>query len=547
MRARFRILSLCSIATMCLAAGAHAALNISTDPTQNMNCSGGVCTATAKAAVLNVHDLTDMLASGDLKVATGNSGAQDIHVATPVTWTSASRLTLDALHSIVFGQAVSVAGSGAVTLITNDGGTGGDYWFLSAGSISFWDLKSSLIINGQKFTLVNDISSLAKKIAGKPAGHYALANSYDASVDGAYKHSPVTTVFTGTFEGLGNAIQNLTIAVPSENLPLVGLFAQSAGTLRDTNLPNVSLSKKFFGDTSYGGALVGENDGSVLRASSSGIIADAGDMAAGGLIGINRGQVANASSAVGGGIGGLAVNNYGVITQSFATGDTPGSDAGGLVYYNDGKGSITLSYATGDATAETAISKYGNAGGLVGVNYGDIAQSFATGAITAKGGGKTTAGGLVGLSGNGVISQTYATGAVINRKKAIVGGLVGELGPKASIQQSYSVGAITVGGSSLAGGAIGYDKSSGQQIKDLDWDLDTSGIDDPGRGAGAPRNDPGITGLTDDQLKSGLPDGFDPKVWGQDPNINNSYPYLLANPPPDNAPREGTIKARRRG
>jgi hypothetical protein len=41
----------------------------------------------------------------------------------------------------------------------------------------------------------------------------------------------------------------------------------------------------------------------------------------------------------------------------------------------------------------------------------------------------------------------------------------------------------------------------------------------------------GLTGLTDAQLKSGLPPGFDPKIWGQSPSINNGYPYLLSNPP----------------
>jgi len=45
-------------------------------------------------------------------------------------------------------------------------------------------------------------------------------------------------------------------------------------------------------------------------------------------------------------------------------------------------------------------------------------------------------------------------------------------------------------------------------------------------------DDPGITGLTDAQLKSGLPTGFDPSVWAQSPSINNGYPYLIANPPP---------------
>jgi len=38
-------------------------------------------------------------------------------------------------------------------------------------------------------------------------------------------------------------------------------------------------------------------------------------------------------------------------------------------------------------------------------------------------------------------------------------------------------------------------------------------------------------GLSDAQLKSGLPTGFDPTIWGHDPAINNGLPYLLHNPP----------------
>jgi hypothetical protein len=42
----------------------------------------------------------------------------------------------------------------------------------------------------------------------------------------------------------------------------------------------------------------------------------------------------------------------------------------------------------------------------------------------------------------------------------------------------------------------------------------------------------GITGLTTQQLQTGLPAGFDPKIWAEDANINNDLPYLINNPPP---------------
>jgi hypothetical protein len=43
---------------------------------------------------------------------------------------------------------------------------------------------------------------------------------------------------------------------------------------------------------------------------------------------------------------------------------------------------------------------------------------------------------------------------------------------------------------------------------------------------------PGITGLTNKKFQSGLPMGFEPKVWAEKATINGGLPFLLANPPP---------------
>src|SRR4051794_18503590 len=111
-RAVRRALLLASAAVFATAGSAHAAVVISTGATQNMSCSAGVCTPTAPKAVLNVGDLANMLASGDATVATGTV-AKDIRFAAPLSWTSISRLTLDARKSIAFEQPVTVAGPGA--------------------------------------------------------------------------------------------------------------------------------------------------------------------------------------------------------------------------------------------------------------------------------------------------------------------------------------------------------------------------------------------------------------------------------------------------
>ena len=142
-----------------LATPSHAAINISTQATQNMSCSAGVCTATAQKAYLNVNDVTNFLAAGDLKVVSA-AGAEDIHIQAPFSWTSTSRLTLDAQRSIEFEKPVTVAGTGAMTLITKDGAPNGTLSFRKSGRVKFWDLASNLRINWRDYTLINTATPL---------------------------------------------------------------------------------------------------------------------------------------------------------------------------------------------------------------------------------------------------------------------------------------------------------------------------------------------------------------------------------------------------
>lgn len=51
------------------------------------------------------------------------------------------------------------------------------------------------------------------------------------------------------------------------------------------------------------------------------------------------------------------------------------------------------------------------------------------------------------------------------------------------------------------------------------------------QGAGDLANDPGVKGLSNTKLQSGLPKGFSPRVWAENPDINGGLPYLIANPP----------------
>ncbi len=171
---------------------------------------------------------------------------------------------------------------------------------------------------------------------------------------------------------------------------------------------------------------------------------------------------------------------------------------------------------------------------MVGLSQSQVYFSFATGAVTALAPG-AFAGGLVGkqtftgFPQKAEVVTSYSTGSVTGVSGATLGGVLGRH-DNGSVTTSYSIGAGS--GASTIGGVIGSDNPTSTGRSALYWDLQTSGVTDASQGAGDIPNDSGITGLSDAQLKSGLPSGFKANAWAENPSINNGYPYLIANPPP---------------
>ena len=148
-------------------------------------------------------------------------------------------------------------------------------------------------------------------------------------------------------------------------------------------------------------------------------------------------------------------------------------------------------------------------------DLGRIDSSFSTASVTAQR-GKSAAGGLVGHS-EGTVSNSYALGMVSAASTSQAGGFAGQY-EAVSMTTSYSAGAVSGRGKHTGGFVASV---GGNGLSDDYWDIDTSGKSTSAGGVG----------LTDAQLKSGLPAGFDPAIWGQDAAINGGLPYLLALPP----------------
>ncbi|WP_321795240.1 filamentous hemagglutinin N-terminal domain-containing protein [Burkholderia sp. BCC1988] len=285
------------------------------------------------------------------------------------------------------------------TILTNTGWTAAPY--------------SGLVTQATGYQLVNTLADL-QQVSQNLAGTYALGKDIDASATnpGAVQQVAFNSIgatpdaaFTGQFDGFGHTIRNLTWSSPastSADLQYGGLFGVvgSNGVVRDLALTSangqgangafgllagrndgvitnvtVSLGGGLRGSAAQDtvGGLVGINNGTIERASTSINSVWTPFGWAGGLVGINNGTISQSSAMAGvgslrGSVGGFVGRNSGTISQSYAIGDALGG--GGLVYENTGTGKIDQSYANVQVTARGWVG----GGALAMFNEGTIAN-----------------------------------------------------------------------------------------------------------------------------------------------------------------------------
>ncbi|HEX4861365.1 MAG TPA: hypothetical protein VFV07_09015, partial [Rhizomicrobium sp.] len=487
---------------------------------------------------LNATDLANMLATQEVTIQTG-AGADTITVAQSFSWTSSHRLTLQADLNVSFQAPITVAGPGSLIIQYATGGAG-DLIFFPGASVTFWDMSSTFSLQGQAYKLEPSLEQLTTdlNIAGNK-GNFALANDFDETGQ-TFTRAPLNGEFGVTLEGAGHTIANLVVHLPKTG-QCAGLFDELFGSVSDLNVTNADVST--IHHNTNAGIINGCGNGALAHVFTSGNVTVGTDSFGGGLSG-DSGSIRDSSSAANvtapssangtSFIGGLVGENDGAgqwpITNSSASGNITGGDntiAGGLVGFNAPGAGIRFSHASGNVTVGNQSRTRAGAGGLVGVNYAAISQSFATGNVS--GGSSTNVGGLVGYGTGGV--NSYATGSALCTTSCSVGGMLGSTFSKGGgTGTSYSTASVGGGSGALVGGVIG-DALGNSAASDTYWDLDTSGVSNPSQGAGNEANLPGLTGLSDTALKSALPAGFDPAVWGQKRKINHGYPYLLNNPP----------------
>ena len=287
------------------------------------------------------------------------------------------------------------------------------------------------------------------------------------------------TPFSGTFDGSGYKIQNLTFEDPMYSF--LGLFGRISeeGTVINLGVENVTFRDYHF-DNILVGFFAGENNGTLIQCHA------AGQRRLGEWYEPYYRPMY---------IGGLVGRNSGFIFDCYSKGQIIGGQyAGGLVGHNQG-GYINHCYS---ACSITDCMDY--IGGLVGRNEGSsvISYSYAVGSIQNSFG---WVGGLVGYNQNhgvdqkAVINRCYASGSV-----EYGNGFVGEVDDFTVIKNCYSVGAAgyygfmgdynrryteiincfwdtQAGGTTSSYGAVGLTTQQMKQRQtflDVGWDFDST-------------------------------------------------------------------------
>jgi ubiquitin len=291
--------------------------------------------------------------------------------------------------------------------------------------ISNWvELYNVRFFLDSHFILDNDLNENTE-------GYSAYVKDGEILANDGQGWEPIGTIgdtFSGSFDGDGNAISDLTIQRADESY--IGLFGatDSGGTIRNLFLFKASVEGGFMTGTLVGNARGGSGVLSNIQVT---------------------GEVFSTSRR----IGGLVGQSYAEITDAHVNCSVSGiGSVGGLV--GDNRAKVQRSSSAG------SVSGSNNVGGLLGRNSDPVLESFSRSNVD----GDSNVGGLIGNNIISNIENSYAVGTVTGTDELTTAGLIGSNGESddfdetfnisgGNVTNSYSAGVVTGGASN--GGFIG--------------------------------------------------------------------------------------------
>ncbi len=391
--------------------------------------------------------------------------------------------------------------------------------------------------------------------------------------------------FTGTFDGQGYVIGNMTITGDYDNAGLFGIISTGitriTPVLKNIGLENVNINVTATTHT-YVGGLLGYNTRGYVDISNcyvtGQVTGNSNAVYAGGIVGLTSGYnpagclnlndcystatiTANAitfsdtevfegltqvaGSAYAGGIIGCG-DDAKMISNCYNVGeikaDSTGlSTAGGVAAFLYDNDTVSNCSNTGNVTAisndELSDTKYVSTGGIIGMNATNDTMSttiacYNAGNISAT---LTTAntvteifaGGIGGRTHGQILSDCYNTGTVLasnlDNTRGYAGGIVGRNSEKSSVRRCYSIGNIS---GTLTGGVVGL-ATSGSVTRNSFWQ-EGSALRSIGEDKAAGNGASNTTIMSAVQMKqeSSFPFLNFSQVWGFKSGENDGYPIL---------------------
>ena len=260
------------------------------------------------------------------------------------------------------------------------------------GSTPTYNSEPSIAeIDGKVYSVINNATDLSN-IRYASAADYILGKDIDLE---GVEFAPIPD-FSGTLDGRGNSIKNLTIN--AENQDTVGLFGVVTGKVKNLQFEDSNIK----GNINVG-ILAGQlkSPATIQDVTVEGTITGLTNV--GGLAGYTENSI---------------IDKVFSLTKVRAT-----NQGGGIVGFSNVNTKLTNSYAAGDVDV-----LYNYAGGLIGYGVNTtISGSYASNVVEAK---KDISGGLIGFADRGTITNSFAINPMVKAKAGSlnVGRVVGKNG-----------------------------------------------------------------------------------------------------------------------
>lgn len=279
-------------------------------------------------------------------------------------------------------------------------------------------------------------------------------------------------VFSGTFDGAGNAIKGLFVDDVSGNSQ-GGLFYAVAGG----EIKNLTVEQSFVRTKGRASGFVAVADSAIIENCTNG--ADIHSISQD-----NAGIVAVASSSL--------------ITHCVNKGDVEVVNKGVRVWSNGG--------IAGEIFRNAEISYCTNEGNVYGLDRYN--------------------GGILGLANNSSVHDVYNTGSV--KGDSLTGGVVGGL-EEGSLKSAYNIGSVATTKNASRGGVVGLMSNAKDVVADCYYDSQKIGSTNAptaaiGKTTGTVSE---VSALTTAQMKSGMFAIMLGESYKQDDALNDGYPVFL--------------------